>query len=812
MYDKYKKVKSDKSVGRVARYINDEEKTIYSISNAINYISNEAKTYEKERQIRLVTGYNCDADTAVNEFEIVRNSYYSVKNEHLNKGQTPIQAYHIISSFKGKVDPQLAHKIGLEFCQVLLGNSFQAVVSTHINTQNTHNHILINAYAMDGAYKFKDEFHLYKKLQSISNSLSLKYGIAIQMGDEKTKDTYNHSKSWAELLDKDNFQAQKEKFKQDLDASILFATDYPSLIKNMTEKGYICSQNKNSTTFKDPVSDISFRDTTLGSKYTKAALIKRWDAEKQRLEKQEAYEKLKEIRKQNAEKYKKYNIIIPRKWDEFGNRLGFLKRLLLAIKHLITEVSDDFYSEDLEKMYPKNINFQLPKKKLERIEKAIQYLDEHQIKTDKGLDMAIREAGQRVSVAKQDLSTAQSYLSNTEPIIKNLDRLEQIENMINTLQIPLDSIPLSVPTKEEIRKNRTALQPMTPKTKSRLYQKMHDSEYRLSVPFNQISNSEAKGILDFLSQNESSSRPSILLTKEEYYSQLAQNDLKLLLKDYPAIQTLPPIKPCYKREYRVGESQFRLLCMIKKAFPEHFTYNPSFVSMADSFKIEAYAAHLIQSQDVSLSFNPIPISSYSADIQDLLKEYRILKSEALSYGLFTQNDISDFRSFYQNQQNELAALQAEMQSATDEFKNIKFVQRTVQDSQKTSFVYGAAYSGKGKELTNTKLSLGTQDLDHLFEIHKNIVNVVENLDLSKLSSAPISSPDFVPPTPKIKLLLYDIKSLFPDDYAFVNVDIISEYEAVSIIKQLLEQHKLELKIQEEAKEEEKENNTERERT
>lgn len=790
MYDKYKKVKSDnpnKSISNVSRYINDDEKTIYSTKKAIDYIANEAKTYEAESNIRLVSGYNCDPETAVDEFEIVRNNYYSVKDEHLNAGQTPIQAYHFISSFKGKVDPELAHKIGIEFCQVLLGDSFQAVVSTHLNTNNTHNHILVNAYALDGAYKFKDEYHLYEKLRSISNDLSLKYGIPVYMGDEKTRQSY---KSWATILDKDALMTQKNQFKADIEEAAALTSDYKSFLDYMSKKGYSYIQNKNSTTFKN--ADASFRDTTLGTAYTKASLQKKWAEDKKSLEKQKAYQKLQELRQKNALKFKKYNPPLIKKWDEFGNRLGFLERLLLAIKNLISQISDDYYSPELEELYPSNINFQSPIKKLARIDKALDYLKSHQILTEAGLQDAITQAGLNMSLIKSDLTSTQSFLSNAEELVQNLQRLQQVESLLSSANFPLSSIPFISPSKEEVRKNLTSLQPMTAKTKSRLYQKMHESTYRLSIPFNQISELEAKEILYFLtSEDEGKQRPQILLTKEEYYSDLSKKDLQILLNGYPCVQTMPSIQPYYAKQNRATNDQFRLMCMIKKAFPDVFDFNPSFISQTTASEIISYAASLVQAPPEPAPLKPIDLSIFSPELQSLIKEYRLLKSEALDYGLDSQEKIDNFLSNYNDQLIDLQKLKDDLQSATTDYKDLKFVQRVIQDCQKTSYVYGPTYNGNSEELNVTKADLGSQKLDRLFEVHKTLVRVIKDIDMSSLSSAPISSPSFAPPTPEVKCVLSELKNITK---ASINIDTISEYDAFDFIKSVIQKHELELEM------------------
>ena len=59
---------------------------------------------------------------------------------HKEKG---VQGFHLVQSFApGEISPELAHQIGMEFADRLLGGNFQAVVSTHLNTKCIHNHIV----------------------------------------------------------------------------------------------------------------------------------------------------------------------------------------------------------------------------------------------------------------------------------------------------------------------------------------------------------------------------------------------------------------------------------------------------------------------------------------------------------------------------------------------------------------------------------------------------------------------------------------------------------------------------------------------
>ena len=58
-------------------------------------------------------------------------------------------------------NPELAHQIGLEFADRLLGGHFQAVVSTHLNTKCIHNHIVWNSVSMKTGRKYRSNERTY---------------------------------------------------------------------------------------------------------------------------------------------------------------------------------------------------------------------------------------------------------------------------------------------------------------------------------------------------------------------------------------------------------------------------------------------------------------------------------------------------------------------------------------------------------------------------------------------------------------------------------------------------------------------------
>lgn len=124
----------------------------------------KAKLKTKEQRI-LVTGVNCNSETALKEMKKIKEKYNKVKG-----GNT---GYHAYQSFKtGEVSAEEAHKIGLELAEKMW-SEYQVVVATHLNTGTYHNHFVINSVNMFTGEKFDCNIGAYYWLASayISNCL-----------------------------------------------------------------------------------------------------------------------------------------------------------------------------------------------------------------------------------------------------------------------------------------------------------------------------------------------------------------------------------------------------------------------------------------------------------------------------------------------------------------------------------------------------------------------------------------------------------------------------------------------------------------
>ena len=139
-----------------------------NLNGLIEYVMNGDKTDE----MKYVSGVNCLPETAYEEMIATKNRF--------NKGKERIIGYHLIQSFKeGEVTPEVAHEIGLEYVNEVFGKDFEVVVATHLNTDNVHNHIVINSVSLKTGKKFYDYHASRDYLRIVSDCICQYYGLSV---------------------------------------------------------------------------------------------------------------------------------------------------------------------------------------------------------------------------------------------------------------------------------------------------------------------------------------------------------------------------------------------------------------------------------------------------------------------------------------------------------------------------------------------------------------------------------------------------------------------------------------------------------
>ena len=139
-----------------------------NLNGLIEYVMNGDKTDE----MKYVSGVNCLPETAYEEMIATKNRF--------NKGKEKIIGYHLIQSFaRYEVTPEVAHELWLEYVNEVFGKDFEVVVATHLNTDNVHNHIVINSVSLKTGKKFYDYHASRDYLRIVSDCICQYYGLSV---------------------------------------------------------------------------------------------------------------------------------------------------------------------------------------------------------------------------------------------------------------------------------------------------------------------------------------------------------------------------------------------------------------------------------------------------------------------------------------------------------------------------------------------------------------------------------------------------------------------------------------------------------
>ena len=158
---------------RVLDYDTNEVKTrskpddFSGLYRVLDYDKDETKTNDE----MYVAGINCIPEKAAEQFIAIKKTYGKL---------TGIPAYHGYLSFKGnECTPEEALMIGKEFVSRTWGDRFQAVVSVHLNTENTHCHFCLNSVSFVDGKKIVNNEKNWDYLRHKADEVCQEFGKSI---------------------------------------------------------------------------------------------------------------------------------------------------------------------------------------------------------------------------------------------------------------------------------------------------------------------------------------------------------------------------------------------------------------------------------------------------------------------------------------------------------------------------------------------------------------------------------------------------------------------------------------------------------
>ena len=224
---------------------------------ALRYTEQDEKTDEK----KYVSGVNCSAAFAYREM-------VAVKQRFGERGK--VIAYHGYQSFKtGEVTPEQAHKIGLETARRMWGKDFQVLVTTHLNTDNLHNHFVVNSVSFRDGHKFRNSIEQHRELREVSDAVCKEHGLFVLRGAP----FYSGRSKGAYWKEQKGQPTHRQQLKEDIEYCLRYSMDWPSFIQQLEAKGYTFDLTRFSV--KAPSWQRTVRLDRLG--FTDDFLYEQWD-------------------------------------------------------------------------------------------------------------------------------------------------------------------------------------------------------------------------------------------------------------------------------------------------------------------------------------------------------------------------------------------------------------------------------------------------------------------------------------------------------------------------------------------------------
>ena len=227
-----------------------------TLKAAIDYICNPEKTDGK----LLVSSYGCAAETADIEFSWTRRHAID-KGTNLGR--------HLIQAFQpGEVTPEQAHEIGMELAKEILGGKYEFVLTTHIDKDHVHNHLIFNAVSFADHRHYHSNKRSYHYIRRTSDRLCKEHGLSVIIpGQDKGKSYIEHQAT-------QNGTSYKAKLKAAIDRLIPVSSSLEDLLARLQREGYEIKRGKYISA-RAPDQERFTRLKTLGADYTEAAVVSR---------------------------------------------------------------------------------------------------------------------------------------------------------------------------------------------------------------------------------------------------------------------------------------------------------------------------------------------------------------------------------------------------------------------------------------------------------------------------------------------------------------------------------------------------------
>lgn len=261
-----------------------DSKNTGALGSVIAYCIQRYKTEIEDTGVRLISGVNCISQRAFRDFMDTKKQFNKVDG---------VQFYYAVQSFEEDTDisPILAHQIAIEWV-VECYPGYQALVCTHMDTDNIHSHIIINSVSSLDGHKIHQNKNDIERVRYINDQLCMKYGLPICQPKKKVQGV--NSKEYYAAKSGNSWKTQ---LAIDIDNAMLYAKSKMDFIKLMNRKGYkvVWTSKRDTILYACPNGKMC-RDFKLHEdKYLKEAMENEFEKRKEFLRRHEGHDEAGEI-------------------------------------------------------------------------------------------------------------------------------------------------------------------------------------------------------------------------------------------------------------------------------------------------------------------------------------------------------------------------------------------------------------------------------------------------------------------------------------------------------------------------------------
>lgn len=511
------------------------------LENALKYAENELKTtlhaddgILQDKDI-LVSGVNCNSNTAFLEFEMSQRRYERINGfedygKATNKqGETvqrkPIVAYHLIQSFPKymRIDPNEVHQIGQELVNKMFPDH-QAVISTHMNTESLHNHVIICNYSIDGKHKVPMTMDFREEIRNMSDKISIQHGFdlpPVLLSKEKGK-----TLSWIEwnAINLGEENSWKEELRKTIDVYAKISKSQDDFIDKVRKAGYLVTVKNNKITYELADGTRKVRDTTLGENYTLSSLQnKYWPTNViSATTTESAVEKEKSPYIKQVRQVKSAKIYVS-KYTATGRKRSDLERAIIFAIKVLKRVMDKF-NNDIDDNSKNPLKHSCDKK-IKDLEKALEIAEKYEVTSKKELERKKEDIAYNFNLAKKQERIAREVYDSHKKIQSLIAKAIDLKTVATSLGVEDQDLFLDHISDLDIRHNRAKAIPATGKMRRDLFKLLEAKEnYRMLYKMDELTYDEIKATIDFLTDDKNNSIPFTLCKHGEYTSKKAEID------------------------------------------------------------------------------------------------------------------------------------------------------------------------------------------------------------------------------------------------------------------------------------------------